>query len=57
MKLKELEQTDDGEFFAAAFIDNGTFKIRTFEETTRTPEEIAMEELNVNEALGIDNTT
>jgi len=32
IKLKEIEQTDDGELFAACYIDNGAFKIRTFKE-------------------------
>lgn len=30
VKLKEVEQNADGTIFAAAYIDNGTFKVRTF---------------------------
>jgi len=30
VKFKEIEQNDDGDHFALAFIDNGTFKVRTF---------------------------
>jgi len=32
IKLKEIEQTDDGDYFAVCYIDNGNFKIRTFKE-------------------------
>lgn len=38
-------------------MDDGYFRIRTFGTTSRTPDEIAREELDVNEALGIDNST
>ena len=36
IKLKEIEQTEEGDYFAASYIDNGNFKIRTFTENKRT---------------------
>lgn len=62
-KLKEIEQNDEGNYFAAAYYDTGVFKIRTFDGNSkhanlqRTDEEIAMEELNVNEIIGVDDHT
>ena len=38
-------------------MDDGVFKIRTFGEKTRSIEEIEMEELNINEAIGINDYT
>lgn len=37
IKLKEIEQNDAGTKYAAAYIDDGKFRLRTFFKTTRTP--------------------
>ena len=57
VKIKELEQTDDAQLFAAAFIDDGAFKIRTFRKSTRSQAEIEEEELNLNEELELNGKT
>jgi hypothetical protein len=57
IKLKEVEQNSAGDGFAIAYFDDGNFKIRTFGETNRTPEEIASEELDVSKELNLDNHT
>ena len=57
IKLKEIEQTEDGQFFAVAYIDNGAYKIRTFSDAKRSEAEINEEELNINEILEIDYST
>jgi hypothetical protein len=57
IKFKEVEQSPSGDFYCAAYLDDGIFKIRTFGQTTRTQEEIDAEEFNVNEHLQIDNYT
>lgn len=57
IKLKEIEQNSDGTIFAVAYLDDGLFKVRTFGEVTRSTEEIEREELNINEALGINDFT
>ena len=56
VKLKEIEQNDAGDYFAAAYYDAGVFKIRTFGAAAaymrllrvRSDEDILREELNVN---------
>ena len=38
IKLKEVEQSPNGENFAVAFCDDGVFKLRIFGKETREPE-------------------
>ena len=57
IKLKEVEQTAKGDEHAIAYMDDGKFFVRTFGTTTRTPEEIAEEEFDVNAALGLNAHT
>ena len=52
IKLKEVEQNSKGTYFAITYLDDGIFKLRTFGETTRTEDQIHMDEFNINEALG-----
>ena len=49
IKLKEVEQNSAGNLFAITYIDDGVFKLRTFGEEFRTAEEIAENELNIND--------
>ena len=66
--MKEIEQNEEGTIFAVPYLDDGEFRLRVFEipekenmdaktEITRTKEEIEARELNINEALGLDNHT
>lgn len=57
IKLKEVEQNPSGNKFAITYIDDGIFKMRTFGEKNRTKEEIAADEVNINEELGLNNYT
>ena len=57
IKLKEVEQNSKGDLYAINYVDDGNFKLRVFGKTTRTPEEIAETEFDINKALGIDNFT
>jgi hypothetical protein len=57
IKLKEVEQNAAGNKFAITYLDDGIFKLRTFGEAFRTPEEIVADELNINEELGLNNYT
>ena len=57
IKLKEVEQNEDGTKFAIAYLNDGAFRLRVFGEVTRTPEEIEADEVDINEELGLDNST
>lgn len=57
IKLKEVEQNSSGTHYAIAYSNDGRFFLRTFGKTSRSPEEIAQSELNINKLLGIDNWT
>ena len=57
IKLKEVEQNSNGSQFCTAYIDDGIFKLRIFEKSNRTPEEILKNELNINDQFGLDNYT
>lgn len=52
-----MEQTDDGNQFACVYMNDGVFFLRTFGKGKRTPEEIAENEVNINDMLGIDAST
>ena len=52
-----MEQTDDGNNFACVYMNDGIFFLRTFGKGKRTSEEIAENEVNISELLGIDNST
>ena len=55
IKMNEIEQNSTGNKFAATYMDDGVFYVRTFGLQTRTQEEIEAEELNINEVFGINN--
>ena len=68
IKMKEIEQDEAGKVFAVPYFNNGVFKIRMFEipefetmdiktQIKRTDAEIEKRELNINEALGLDDHT
>lgn len=57
IKLKEIEQNQDGSKYATVYMDDGKFRIRTFSNKTRTEKEIARNEFDFNKALGIDDFT
>jgi hypothetical protein len=59
IKANEVVRHECGSL-AIAYIDNGVFKIRVYEDfnkTERTQEEIDSTEINVNDLLKIDNST
>ena len=49
--MKDIEQFDDGKIFALAYIDQGVFRLQTFNA------EKIIANLNINEAIGIDDST
>lgn len=57
IKLKEVEQNNSGKKYAFVYMDNGVFKLRTFGRQTRTAEEIADNEVNINMLLDLDDST
>lgn len=63
IKMNDIVQNNDGNFFAAAFIDDGHFYLRTFGESSksglphRTKEEIDESTLDINSLLEINNFT
>ena len=57
IKFKEVEQTSDGQKFAACYNDDGKYRIRVFGRKNRTPAEIAKTEINVNKVLSLDEST
>jgi hypothetical protein len=54
IKMKEAEQNPNGKIFAAAFFDDGLFRIRIF--NTSLSAEKAYE-VKINELLGLDRST
>lgn len=57
IKLKEVEQNARGDKFAIVYFNDGNFRLRTFDKTTRSSDQIMSEELDINELLGINNYT
>jgi len=57
IKLKEVEQNSRGDHFAIVYNNGGEFRLRDFDAVSRTPEEIAENELNINKLLGINDWT
>lgn len=57
IKVKEVEQNAAGKIYAVVFLDDGLFKMRTFQKNTRTKQEIAANEVNFNKVLGINDYT
>lgn len=57
IKLKEVEQNSNGKKYAIVYFNDGKFRLRSFGRTSRTPEEIAADELDINGLLGIDDWT
>ena len=57
IKLKEVEQNTDGDYYAIAYMNDGYFKLRTFGNYKRTQQQIEEEELDINKELGINNYT
>jgi hypothetical protein len=57
IKLKDIQQNKDGNCFAATYLDDGRFYLRTFKNVERTEEEILENELDINKALGLNNHT
>lgn len=60
--MKEIEQNDAGNIFAAPYLDDGRFYIRFFtineeEGLVRSEEEIKENELDINSALGLNDHT
>lgn len=57
IKLKEVEQNAAGSEFAIIYFDDGIWFLRTFGKETRTPEEIAENEVEINALLDLDDYT
>ena len=57
IKLKEVQQNSKGSEFAIVYFDDGKFFLRNFGKVTRTKEEIAENEVDINKVLGINDYT
>ena len=57
IKLKEVEQNNEGTKYAIGFMDDGKFRIRTFFNKTRSENEIKKNEFDINKSLGMDDFT
>lgn len=57
IKLKEVEQNASGKKYAICYNDDGVFYLRTFGKESRSQDEIAASELNINELLSLNNHT
>ena len=53
IKMYNIEQTDDGQKYAAIYNNDGLFFCRTFGKESRSDDEIESNELNINRLLGI----
>ena len=57
IKVKYIEQNEDGTEYACLYFDDGIWKLRTFKKQIRTDQEIIQNEVIINDLLGIDNYT
>lgn len=57
IKLKEVEQNSSGKLYAVVYFNDGKFFIRDFGRDSRTDEECAKNECNLNDLLGLDDWT
>lgn len=57
IKLKEVQQSPDGQKFAICYNDDGKFYMRTFGKVSRTEAEIKSNEVDINKLLGINDFT
>ena len=57
IKMKDIEQNSSGKKYAFVYFNDGMFKLRTFERTVRTEEEIEQNEFDINKFLDINNHT
>ena len=55
IKILDISQNSTGDRFAAPYMDDGKFRIRTFGLQNRSQEEIDREELKINEMFNIDD--
>ena len=55
IKMLEVEQNFTGKYFAAPYMDDGLFRVRTFGFEFRTPKEVEEDELKINELFGIND--
>lgn len=55
IKIKEVEQNEDGSLFCIGYSDDGNFRVRVFTQQERTEEEEKAEEIDINQLLGINN--
>ena len=57
IKLKDVEQNAIGSKFAITYFDDGKWRLRVFGKESRSEEEIARDELDINELIGLDDWT
>jgi len=55
--MKEVEQNSTGKKYALMYIDDGKFRMRVFEKTQRSEDEIKRTEVDINALIGINNYT
>ena len=55
--MKDVEQNSAGTKYAIAYLDDGLFKLRTFDKNERSDEEAIAATLDINDILGIDLST
>ena len=57
IKLKEIEQNSAGKEFGIIYNDDGVWFMRTFGKESRTQRQIDENEININDLIGIDDST
>ena len=55
IKVKEIEQSQDGKQYAIVYNNDGRFYLRTFGKVIRSQEEIQENELDINKLLDMNN--
>lgn len=57
IRTKEVEQNATGKRYAIVYIDDGKFRLRVFDKSQRTEEEIKRTEVDINALIGINDYT
>lgn len=53
IKMQDIEQCPNGNYFAVTYQENGLFRLRTFGKNNRSAAEIEDDELKISETLGL----
>ena len=57
IKMKNMAQTKCGKFYCVGYLDNGNFRLRTFEKEQRDEATILAHDFDISKLVGLDNST